>query len=486
MATAAETPRRIGYTSIRDFIQDLEKNKLLHHITVPVEKDWEVGAICRENFDREGPALLFEAVGNYRTPLLVGTLATRQRYAMALGIEPTVEAIAAKWRQAYSHPIKPRVVSRSEAACKEVVLDTVNLFADPFPVPKWHELDAGPEIGTLHGVITQDPETGWTNVGNYRNQIFTSDTMGCYVLLIPYRHIRMHWDKWKALGKPMPVAVVLGPDPYLSLTSVSAVPAQVDEYDVAGGLKGAPLEVVKAELSDLLVPAHAEIVIEGEMPTDKFWPEEGPFGEFPGYMGGVVKDSFYIVAKKVTHRNNPLFHGTYEGRPPNESTTVRSMGRSAAVYEHLHRAGLVGIKDVCVTPAGCAGFHVVVSIHKSYPGHVRDIMCHVWGHPTLFCKHVTVVDEDIDPWNPFLVECAIATRVQACRDVVTITGGKSISLDPSQVASRRGESDLLGIDATKPIDEYARDGEPFPAQTDPSPAIMEKVRRRWKEYGFRS
>lgn len=487
MATAiTEVESKTTFDSLREFLAALERKKLVQHIDVRVEKDKEVGGICRENFDKEGPAMLFTKVENYRTPLLVGTLATNERYALALGVEPTVDAIAAKWREAYAHPIKAVTIPRSAAPVKEVVLDKVDLYADPFPVPKWHDLDGGPEIGTLHGAISCDPDTGWHNVGTYRQQIFNSTTIGCLVGLVPYRHIRMHWDKWKERGcKSMPVAVVFGPDPYVTLTGVSAVPAEVDEYDIAGGLKGSPVELVKAELSDLLVPAHAEIVIEGEMPTDKFWPLEGPFGEYPGYMGPPVKNSFYIEIKKITHRKNPIFMGTYEGRPPNESTTVRTMGRSAAVLEQLRRAGLIGIKDVCVTPAGCAGFHVNVSIKKSYAGHVRDVMFHVWGNPILFCKHITVVDEDIDPWNPFLVEWAIATRVQACRDIILVPGGKSGILDPSQVASRRGESDLLGIDATKPLAEYARDGAPYPAPTDPSPETMAEVRRRWKEYGFK-
>ncbi len=491
MGTATASPRKTGINSLRDFLAVLEERNLLHRITAPVEKDWEVGAICRENFDREGPAVLFEKVGQYRTPLLVGLLATRERYALAMGIEPKAmgnapqtEATTQKWRQAYAHPIKPRLVSRSEAPCKQVVLDHVDLFGEPFPVPKWHELDGGPEIGTLHAVITRDPETGWVNVGNYRNQIFTATQMGCYVIAHPPRHIRIQWEKWQARGQAMPVAVAIGPEPCVNLTSASAVPLQVDEYDIAGGLQGEPVEVVQAELSDLPVPAQAEIVIEGEMPIDKFWPVEGPFGEFLGFMGGEIKNSLYIEVKKVTHRRNPVFHGTYEGRPPNESTTVRAMGRSAAILEHLRRAGLVGIRDVCATAASCAGFHVVVSIKKSYPGHVRDVMGHVWGHPTLYCKHVTVVDEDIDPWNPFLVEWASTTRVQACRDVVTIPGGKSVPLDVSQVPSRRGESDLMGIDATKPVREYAREGEIFPPSADPSPEQMEKVRKRWKDYGF--
>jgi len=484
MPTAIEVEKKT-FESLREFMAALDDKKLLQRIDVPVAKDEEVGAICRENFDRDGPALLFTKVGNHSTPLFVGGLGTRQRYALALGVEPAVEAISAKWQHAYKNHIKYKVVSRSEAPCKEVTLDDPDLYGEPFPVPKWHHLDAGPELATLHGVVTMDPDTGWINVGNYRGQIFDSKRFGCYLVQTPYRHARMHWDKYKAMGKPMPVCVALGLDPYLNLTSVSAVPAGVDEYNVAGALKGAPIEVVKAELSDILVPAHAEIIIEGLMPTDRFWPEEAPFGEFPGYMGQVIKDSLYIEIQKVTHRRSPIFQGTYEGRPPSESTTVRVMGRSAALWEHLRRVGLVGIKDVCVTPAGCAGFHANVSIKKSYRGHVRDVMCNVWGHPNLFCKHVTVVDEDVDPWNAFMVEWSIATRVQACRDVVLLGGGKSIEVDPSQVGSRRGESDLMGIDATKPLEEYARDGSEYPAGTDPLPEVMAKVRKRWKEYGFR-
>lgn len=487
MATmVSEAPVKVaGFESLREYMAALEQRNLLKRVKVRVEKDGELGAVCRENFDRNGPALLFEKVGDYRTPLLVGTLATREQYALAMGVSPSTEAIAAKWRDAYAQPIRRRIVTRAEAPCKEVVIEDPDLFGEPFPVPKWHPLDGGPEIGTLHGVISMDPETGWINSGNYRCQIFTSKVSGCYVVDIPYRHIHQNWDKWKAMGRNMPVAIVIGPDPYLSLTSVSAVPAQVDEYDVAGALKGSPMEVVKAELSDLLVPAHAEIVIEGEMPIDKFWPEEeGPFGEFLGFMGGGVKDSFYIEVKKVTHRRDPIFHGTLEGRPPNESTTVRSMGRSAAMLEQLRRVGIINVRDVCMTPAGCAGFHAVVSIRKSYHGHVRETMFAVLGHPTLFCKQVIVVDEDIDPWNAFKVEWAMATRVQAGRDVIIIPGGKSLTLDTSQVLSRRGESDQMGIDATTPHEHYAKDNSQFPASAEPLPEDLAKVRARWKEYGI--
>lgn len=474
----------MAYDSLREFVTDLREEGLYAEVDARVEKEWEVGTICRETFDRRGPALQFNSVDDHDTSLVVGVLDTYERYSMALGVEESADAISQRWREAYDDPVAPERVSRSAAPVKENVVDAedVNLYDDPFPVPTWHELDAGPELGTLHGVITKDPETGWVNVGTYRNEIMGETTLGCLVL--PYRHIALNWRKWKDRGENMPIAIALGLEPALSVTSVSAVPAQQDEYEVAGGLKGAPVEVVEAELSDLPVPANAEIVIEGEMPIDDFLPSEAPFGEFPGYMGEEVEDSHYVDVQRVTHRDDALFQGTYEGRPPNESTTVRHLGRTAAMRHHLDKAGIPGVEDLCVTPMGCAGFHTVVCLDKQYPGHVRDVMGHVWGHPTIFSKHVTVVDPDIDPWNQSRVLWAIHTRVQADRDVAIVERGKSIALDPSQVPSRRGWSTLMGIDATRPIDVYDQEGESFPATTEPPAEWREAVQERWEEYGI--
>lgn len=472
------------YDSLREFVQRLQNEGLYAEVEADVEKEWEVGTVCRETFDQRGPALQFNSVDDYETPLVVGVLDTYERYSMALGVEESFDAISNRWRDAYDNPIAPTEKPASAAPVKEntIKADDVDLFDDPFPVPVWHELDAGPELGTLHAVITKDPETGWVNVGTYRNQIMDEGILGCLVL--PYRHIALNWRKWKDRGEDMPIAIALGLEPALSITSVSAVPAQQDEYEIAGGLKGSPVEVVEAERSDLPVPANAEIVIEGEMPIDDFLPSEAPFGEFPGYMGGEVEDSHYIDVQLVTHRDDPLFQGTYEGRPPNESTTVRHLGRSAAMRHHLDKAGIPGVLDLCVTPMGCAGFHTVVCLDKQYPGHVRDVMGHVWGQPTIFSKHVTVVDPDIDPWDQSRVLWSIHTRVQADRDIEIVERGKSIALDPSQVPSRRGWSTLLGIDATRPIDAYDQEGESFPATTEPPAEWRQAVRERWDEYGI--
>jgi UbiD family decarboxylase len=470
----------MGYNSLRQYITDLREDDLYAEVDVEVERDWEVGTVCRETFDRRGPALQFNAVGDYDTPLVVGVLDTYERYSKALDVEADFDAITEKWQDAYENPMKPEQVDSDAAPVKRNHIEDVNLNDDPFPVPQWHELDAGRELGTLHAVITKDPEEGWVNVGTYRNQIMDETTLGC--LVIPYRHIGQHWRKWKEMGEDMPIAIATGLEPALSVTSVSAVPAGQSEYDVAGALKGSPIEVVEAETSDLPVPANAEIVIEGTMPIDDFLEVEAPFGEFPGYMGEQVEDSHYIDVDLVTHRNDPVFQGTYEGRPPNESTTVRHIGRTAAMDHHLDNAGIPGVEDICVTPNGCAGFHTVVSLDKQYPGHVRDVMGHVWGHPNIFSKHCTVVDDDIDPWNESRVNWATHTRVQADRDIEIVENGKSIVLDPSQVPSRRGWSTLLGIDATKPHDAYGQEDRNVPETTEPPVEWLAKVRDRWDEY----
>lgn len=470
------------FNDLREFAAALEEGGDLHRIKVPVDREWEVGAICREVSDRYGPALIFERVGDFSTPLITGVLGTRDRYAKALGVHPNVSAIGSRWAQAYASPVPPREVS--EAPCKDVVIQDVDFFKDPFPVPRWHHLDGKYMLGTYHAVITQDPETGWINMGTYRSAIFAPSILGCSSS--PRRHLWQHWNKWKAMGRAMPIAIAIGLDPYLALITVSAVPPGLGDYSVAGGLKRAPIDVVKAETSDLLVPARAEIIIEGEMPTDKtYGATDGPFGEFAGYMGGSRPRHHYIAVSTVTHRERPMFQGTYEGRAPNESTMVRAMGGSMGLKEFLQKAGIPGIVDACVTEGGCGTFHAVVSIKKSYPGQARDVFSLVWGMPTLSVKLCTVVDDDVDPWNPQKVEWAMATRVQAARDVEIIRQGRGLALDPSKPPSNSLNSDKMGIDATRPELEYSMENEKFPASADPKKEHLESVGRRWAEYGFR-
>jgi UbiD family decarboxylase len=318
----------------------------------------------------------------------------------------------------------------------------------------------------------------------YRNQILDKDLLGI-LFATSQRHIALHWEEWRKKGKPMPVAIAIGLDPYLTILSASPIPRSLSEYEVAGALMARSYEVVQAETADLLVPAHAEIIIEGEIPTDHLYPEEGPFGEFAGYMGPAQKNSRYIRVNKITHRKNPFFQGTYEGKFFNESKVVRSYLRSIYTLQFLKEVGIPGVKDVCVTPGGCSVFHTVVSMKKSYPAQAREVMALVLNQPNTFCKFCVVVDEDIDPWDPFQVEWAIATRFQASRDVMILENGKGTSMDPSQVPSKKGRTDLFGIDATAPIDEYKKEGADMPPLADPTDEMMRAVREKWAKYGLR-
>jgi UbiD family decarboxylase len=459
----------------------LDSEGELHRIDSKVDPEWEVGAICRENFDLGGPALQFNSVGKHRTPLVVGVLGKSKLYGLALGVQPVLKEVYDKWQEAFKNPIKPTLFKTGP--CKEVKSDQINLYEDPFPVPRWHVLDGGPYLGTFHLVISKDPENRWINCGMYRNQILGKARLGIH-LANPNQDFGKILEKWQRLKKPMPVAIAVGVNPYLSLVAVTKIPAGTDEYDVAGGLKGSPIELVQAETSDLMVPACAEIILEGEVPVDDYYPQEGPFGETPGYMGEIEDRINYIEVKKVTHRRDPLFQGTYEGKPPNESALVMLYSRTMSIYDHLLLSGVKGVKDVCVTYAS-RGFHTVVSIQKQYPDHANDVMNHVLGYPGLICKHCVVVDEDVDPWDAFQVEWAIATRVQADRDIEIIKDGTSSKFDVSQVPSRRGRSSWLKVDATKPVEAYKKEGKSFPASSEPPEELMAKVRARWKDYGFK-
>jgi UbiD family decarboxylase len=471
----------VVYRDLREFITTLKAMGEVHEVEVQVDKAWEIGAICSENSRKRGPVLIFKKINEFHTPLLVGALGTERRLYAALGVTSSLLAVYEKWFSAMNHRIQPHILRN--APCKEIQLNKINLFDDPFPVPKWHFLDGGPELGTFHSVITRGPKTECVNSGMYRNEILDKNLLGI-LFSTPNRHAALHWQLWRKKKEPMPVAIAIGLDPYLTILSGSRIPENISEYDVAGGLMGEPYEVVQAETSDLLVPANAEIIIEGEIPTDDFLSHEGPFGEFAGYMGPAQKGTMYIRVKHVTHRKNPIFQGTYEGRFLNESKIIRSYIKSIYVLDYLKKAGIPGIIDVCVTPGGCAGFHTVVSIEKSYPGHARAVIALVLNQPNHFCKYCVVVDEDVDPWDSLQVEWAIATKVQAGRDLVIIKDGSSTTMDPSQVPSRGGWSDLLGIDATSPKDEYEREDAVFPPLADPPQKWITRVRKKWRDYGL--
>lgn len=470
-------PPGSAFGDLRGYLAALEERGWLHRITAEVDWDLEIGAIQREVFDRQGPALLFEKVRDSNAPLVSGLMATPDRYALGVGSESDLPSIVRTVQQAAAYPIAP--VRIGEGLCQEVVVDEPDIDLNALPVPRWHELDGGRYIGTLGVVIMADPETGAQNLGIYREQITgrhsfsLNATQQAGVLLRKYRN----------LGRPMPVATVIGVDPATLAASCIHAPLGTDETGIAGALLGRPQEVVRCVTSDLLVPASAEYVLEGEILPDAPLVEEGPFGEYSGYYGAGTSAP-EIRLKALTHRRDPIFQGTLEGAPPSESTMLRVPGATAGAWALVRGAGIPGIRDIHLTDMGCASYFAVVSLEDQfYFGHAREVVSALWaGKPAP--KWIVLVDSDIDVYDRGQVEWAMATRVQPHRDIwVTPPNQRGIQLDPAIPPEDRRfphtRTSRVAIDATVHFKGY--EFEPLAA---PGADLRDAVMRRWDELGL--
>jgi phenyl-phosphate phosphatase/carboxylase subunit beta len=451
---------------LRSFLQLLEDKGELARIQSSVSLNQELGAVCLRNLRNNGPGLLFERVGEHDVSLAVDLLASRQRYALALGVE--VDQLAVEWNRRTKNLIPPVIVENGLCQQNVWVGDQVDLTR--LPVPTWNERDGGPYL-TLSCHISKDPETQARNVGVYRNQLHDRNTLG--ILVEPYGHLRYQWSKRP--GEPFPVAIVLGADPVVPMAAVAPVPYGRDELAVAGALRGKPLELVPCVTIPLEVPAFAEIVIEGEILLDELR-DEGPFGEFTGYYGGHRAPRPVIRVKAITCRDRPILHAVYEGQPPSGSAIIVAVPREA---ELMRQISLPGIKRAHMTRGGGGALHAVVSVDKPYEGFGKYVGLAVLGTTAgRGIKQVIVVDDDIDPADPIQVEWAIATRVQPHRDIEILSELPGIILDPSLP---RGEqrpplTSKMIIDATR------YDAKSFAPVCLPSADVMVKVEREWQRY----
>jgi 2,5-furandicarboxylate decarboxylase 1 len=458
-----------GITDLRSYLDVLEQAGELARIRVPVKLNQEIGAICLRNLRKNGPGLLFERAGESEIPLAVDLLASRRRYALALSIE--AEQLAAEWNRRTSNPLPPVVVERGR--CQQNVSIGKEVDLTNLPVPIWNELDGGPYL-TLSCHITKDPVSQVRNVGLYRNQVHDQQTLG--ILAAPYTHLNLQRNK--VPDEPFPVAIVLGADPTVIMTAPAPLPFGTDELAIAGALRGKPLEVVRCKTIPLEVPASAEIVIEGEILPGELR-DEGPFGEFTGHYGGHRAPRPIIRVKAVTHRDNPILQATYEGTQPNESGFLTGIPREA---ELMRQITLPGIKKIHVSAPAGGALHAVVAVEKPYEGFGKYVGLAVLGSVAgRYVKQVVIVDADIDPFDPIQVEWAIATRVQASRDIEILKELTGIILDPSLP-----KAEQLGPSRTSKmiIDATRYDAKNFPPICSPSAEAMEKVERNWARYGI--
>jgi 4-hydroxy-3-polyprenylbenzoate decarboxylase/2,5-furandicarboxylate decarboxylase 1 len=421
---------------LRDFLRLLEEKGDLVHIPRPVSPVFGVAAGIRKTSDVKGPSLWFDHVEGSTVPV-VGALYAHRRRAL-WGLETTHEEFFGKYMHGMNNPIAPRIVR--DAPCKEVILTGDDADLSQLPICTHNRLDAAPFI-TMGLTIAKHPEYG-TNVSISRMQVFDGKTLG--ILSVPPQQIGVYFQEFEARGESLPLAVAIGNDPYTTLGSQVPGGIYLDEFAVAGGWMGEPVELVQCETIDVLVPATSEIVLEGELVAGERR-REGPFGEFPGYYTAPAERPVFRL-KAITHRRDPIYLAGLTGLPTTDNHVMKALACEAILYDRIRQI-CPTVRDVCLTD-GSAGMHVAVSIRPTFETQARDVMLATLTAARVRAKLVTVVDDDIDVRDPVQVEWATAFRCQADRDVVIIERGVGQILDPSTPGPRVGA--LMGIDATQP------------------------------------
>ena len=485
------------YQDLRDFIQQLESMGELKRIKVCVDPHLEMTEIADRVLRAGGPALLFENPKGHKVPVLANLFGTPRRVALGMGEESTealreVGKLLAILKQPEppkgfkdafnSLPIfkkvlamAPKVVSRP--ACQQVVLQKEQIDLSKLPIQHCWPGDAAALI-TWGLVITKGPEKKRQNLGIYRQQVIGKNRV--IMRWLSHRGGALDFRDWQKTypGKPFPIAVALGADPATILGAVTPVPDTLSEYAFAGLLRGSRTELAQALMSDLQVPASAEFVLEGYIYPDDMAPE-GPFGDHTGYYNEV--DNFPVFTiERITHRQDPIYHSTYTGRPPDEPA-ILGVALNEVLVPILQKQ-FPEIVDFYLPPEGCSYRMAIVSIKKQYPGHAKRVMMGVWSflRQFMYTKFIIVVDEDVNTRDWQDVIWAMTTRMDPARDTTLIENTPIDYLDFASPVSGLGSK--MGLEATnKGPGETTREwGTPITMDA----AVKARVDAMWGELGL--
>ncbi len=485
------------YTDLRDFITNLEKQGELKRITTEVDPHLEMTEICDRVLRAGGPAILFENPKGSKIPVLANLFGTPKRVALGMG-EDSVEALreVGKLLAFLKEPeppkgmkdawdklpifrqvlnMGPKVVKK--APCQEQVIEGDAIDLAEYPIQLCWPEDAAPLI-TWGLVVTKGPHKTRQNLGIYRQQVIGKNRV--IMRWLSHRGGALDFKEWQQThpGEPFPIAVVLGCDPATILGAVTPVPDTLSEYAFAGLLRGSKTELVKCIGSDLQVPAHAEIVLEGFIYPDDMAPE-GPYGDHTGYYNEV--DSFPVFTiERITQRKNPIYHSTYTGRPPDEPAILGVALNE--VFVPILQKQFPEIVDFYLPPEGCSYRMAVVSMKKQYAGHAKRVMMGVWSflRQFMYTKFVIVVDDDVNVRDWQDVIWAITTRMDPARDTVLIENTPIDYLDFASPVSGLGSK--MGMDATNKLPGETNREWGRPIEKDP--AVVARVDAIWSELGL--
>ncbi len=467
---------------LRGFIGRCEEAGELKRIKAEVDWNLELSHVSKLNEEKGGPALLFENVTGYKSPVLTGAFGTTKRLNIALGM-PTHYSMCDMARQWMKLSIGQVIPAQEVKAgpVTENVIEGSNVDLGMFPVPKFYELDGGRYIGTAVFVIVKDPETGEVNLGTYRMQMH--DEKSCGVQMLPGKRGERILRKYAKMRKPMPAAAVIGCDPILFMVG-TMMHAKASEFDIAGSLRGAPAEILTSDLTGLPIPASAEIVLEGEINPEGFR-AEGPFGEYTGYysdeFGKEIRKPCLEV-KRILHRNNPILWAMSVGRPVTDAHMLLTLTRTATLWTELETMKIPGIKSVYIPPEAAGRFWVIVSVKQMYPGHAAQVADAVIASNTgsYGTKGIIVVDDDIDADDLPRVWWALGTRYDPMRGTELIKRGRSTPLDPAlDPSTNKLVTSRIIMDATIPYEWETK-----PIEIRLTDEVVQKVKSRWQEYGF--
>jgi len=467
------------HADLREWIERVDGIGELLRVSA-VNWNLEMGAVAEMIYHarpENPPAILFENIPGYSQDfrVLSGMTNSPRRLALTLGLpmsQHPLDVVRAYRDRMKKFALVPDATVNSGPVLENVDRDTeVDLFK--FPVPFLHELDGGRYIGTADLVIMRDPDSGWVNIGTYRAQVHDKNTLGLW--MSPGKHGRIIREKYFQRGKPCPVLISCGHDPLLFLSSGNEVSYEVPEFAHAGGHRGIPFQTLKSELHGLPMPAHSEIVLEGEIVLDDLR-SEGPFGEWTGYYASSIREDNVVRIKRAYYRNAPILTMACPMRPPSDYSLSKCVIKSAMIWDQVERAGLPGVTGVWCHEAGGGRLFNIIAIKQSYPGHARQAgMLAASVHAGNYLgRFVVVVDHDIDPTSTFDVLWAMSTRCDPVEDIDFIRHAWSGPLDPRK---RKGEAhnSRAVIVATRPY-EWMKD---FPPVAESSPELRAKTLEKW-------
>ncbi len=443
----------------------------------------EMGCLTALNWQKGQKALLFDEVPGYPPGfrVMTGSTLTPELAAATLyfpqgktrqELRELTRRKVAEWNASWQE-FPPRYVSNGPILENVLSGEEVDIFK--LPIPKWHELDGGPYIGTGSATITGDPDTGVLNMGTYRVQAHENNLTGFYIRSGADGNI--HYRKYHERGQACPALISCGHHPLIFRTACTEFPPG-SEFGIIGAIQGEPLDVIREEITGLPMPADAEIVLAGFVPPDKAR-HEGPFGEFTGYYGSGERPAPVFEVERMYFRNSPVLLGSPPGRPPADSTYWGCLVRSALVHNELERCGVPDIRGVDVNEYA-QRMVLTVSLKQRYAGHAKQAGLVAGQSRTgaSMNKYIIIVDEDIDPSDMSQVIWAMGTRTNPVEDIDFLRRTWNSGLDPALKKPHSGLfTSVAVIDACKPF-EWIDD---FPKEVTVSPELMEKVRKKFGE-----